>query len=56
MEWYGPSMGAKSFLTARLMEVWAHGQDVVDAIGALGNASQQPTEVVLIESVTITES
>ncbi len=31
--WYGPSMGARSFLTARLMEVWAHGQDVVDAVG-----------------------
>lgn len=31
--WYGPPMGAKSFLTARLMETWAHGQDVVDAIG-----------------------
>ena len=23
--WYGPSMGSKSFLTARLMECWAHG-------------------------------
>ncbi len=33
IEWYGPSMGAKSFVTARLMEVWAHGQDVVDALG-----------------------
>jgi uncharacterized protein (TIGR03084 family) len=32
--WYGPSMGAKSFLTARLMETWAHGQDIVDAVGA----------------------
>jgi len=32
--WYGPSMGAKSFLTARMMEVWAHGQDIVDTIGA----------------------
>jgi uncharacterized protein (TIGR03084 family) len=32
--WYGPSMGSKSFLTARLMEVWAHGQDIVDAVGA----------------------
>ena len=31
--WYGPSMGAKSFLTARLMECWAHGQHVVDAVG-----------------------
>jgi uncharacterized protein (TIGR03084 family) len=31
--WYGPSMGAKSFLTARLMECWAHGQDVADTVG-----------------------
>jgi uncharacterized protein (TIGR03084 family) len=31
--WYGPSMGAKSFLTARLMEAWAHGADVADALG-----------------------
>jgi uncharacterized protein (TIGR03084 family) len=31
--WYGPAMGARSFLTARLMETWAHGQDVVDAAG-----------------------
>ncbi len=30
--WYGPSMGAKSFLTARLMEAWAHGTDVADAL------------------------
>jgi uncharacterized protein (TIGR03084 family) len=32
VEWYGPSMGATSFLTARLMEVWAHGRDVADAL------------------------
>lgn len=32
--WYGPSMGAKSFVTARLMEAWAHGTDVCDAVGA----------------------
>lgn len=38
--WYGPSMGAKSFLTARLMEAWAHGQDVVDAVGT----ERPPTE------------
>jgi uncharacterized protein (TIGR03084 family) len=31
--WYGPSMGAKSFLTARLMECWAHGEDVAVALG-----------------------
>ena len=26
-------MGARSFVTARLMETWAHGQDVADALG-----------------------
>jgi uncharacterized protein (TIGR03084 family) len=31
--WYGPDMGAMSFVTARLMETWAHGQDVRDALG-----------------------
>lgn len=31
--WYGPSMSARSFLTARLMEVWAHGADVAKALG-----------------------
>ena len=31
--WYGPAMAARSFITARLMETWAHGQDVADALG-----------------------
>jgi uncharacterized protein (TIGR03084 family) len=34
LPWYGPPMGGRSFLTARLMETWAHGQDVADALGA----------------------
>ncbi len=33
LPWYGPAMGARSFATARLMETWAHGQDVADALG-----------------------
>ncbi len=32
--WFGPPMGALSFISARLMETWAHGQDVCDALGA----------------------
>lgn len=32
--WYGPPMRPETFLRARLMETWAHGQDVVDALGA----------------------
>ena len=31
--WYGPPMAARSKVTARIMETWAHGQDVVDALG-----------------------
>lgn len=30
--WYGPSMAARSFITARLMETWAHGYDVADSL------------------------
>jgi uncharacterized protein (TIGR03084 family) len=30
--WFGPSMKPASFLSARVMETWAHGQDVVDAL------------------------
>ncbi|MFT3819110.1 MAG: TIGR03084 family metal-binding protein [Rubrivivax sp.] len=33
LPWYGPSMSARSFVTARLMETWAHGQDVYDLLG-----------------------
>ena len=36
--WYGPPMSPASFATARLMEYWAHGQDVVDAVGATRQA------------------
>ncbi|MFE1904555.1 TIGR03084 family metal-binding protein [Streptomyces gardneri] len=33
--WYGPPMSAPAMATARLMETWAHGQDVADALGAV---------------------
>jgi uncharacterized protein (TIGR03084 family) len=33
LPWFGPPMGVASMATARLMETWAHGQDVVDAFG-----------------------
>jgi uncharacterized protein (TIGR03084 family) len=31
--WFGMHMSAASSLTARLMETWAHGQDVADTLG-----------------------
>ncbi|MGW2287636.1 TIGR03084 family metal-binding protein [Streptomyces phaeochromogenes] len=30
--WYGPPMSGASMATARLMETWAHGQDIADAL------------------------
>lgn len=38
--WYGPPMSVTSKVTARLMETWAHGQDVADALGA----TREPTD------------
>lgn len=38
--WFGPDMSAASFATARLMETWAHGQDVADALGV----EREPTD------------
>jgi uncharacterized protein (TIGR03084 family) len=31
--WYGPPMSPASFVSARIMETWAHGQDCADALG-----------------------
>ena len=33
LPWYGVEMSLTSAVTARLMETWAHGQDVADALG-----------------------
>jgi uncharacterized protein (TIGR03084 family) len=33
LAWFGPAMSAASALTARLMETWAHTQDIADALG-----------------------
>jgi uncharacterized protein (TIGR03084 family) len=39
LPWFGPAMSAASSLTARLMETWAHTQDIADALGV----SREPT-------------
>jgi uncharacterized protein (TIGR03084 family) len=46
--WYGPAMSAVSFATARLMETWAHGQDIVDALGASRPATDRLRHVAHI--------
>ncbi|MDQ2815052.1 MAG: TIGR03084 family metal-binding protein [Actinomycetota bacterium] len=39
LPWFGPAMSAASSLTARIMETWAHTQDIADALGV----SREPT-------------
>ncbi|WP_431953772.1 TIGR03084 family metal-binding protein [Nocardia lijiangensis] len=39
LPWFGPPMSPASMITARLMETWAHGQDVADALGV----TREPT-------------
>jgi len=40
LPWFGPAMSAASSLTARLMETWAHTQDIADALGV----TREPTD------------
>jgi uncharacterized protein (TIGR03084 family) len=46
--WYGPEMSAASFATARLMETWAHGQDIADGLGVSRVASDRLRHVAQI--------
>ncbi len=39
--WYGPEMSLASFVTARLMETWAHGQDARDALSLPASVSDR---------------
>src|SRR5262249_38259815 len=46
--WSGPPMSAASALSARLMETWAHGQDVADALGMTRESSDRLRHVAHI--------
>ena len=52
VEWYGPSMGARSFLTARLMETWAHGTNVADALGTHLEATDRLRHIAQLGFIT----
>ncbi len=45
-------MSMRSFLTARLMETWAHGQDVVDAVGGARGATDRLRHVAQLGVIT----
>ncbi|MEU6171386.1 TIGR03084 family metal-binding protein [Streptantibioticus parmotrematis] len=46
--WFGPPMATASVATARLMETWAHGQDVADALGVVREPTARLRHVVRI--------
>ena len=46
--WYGPPMSGASMATGRLMETWAHGQDVADALGVVRTPTDRLRHVVRI--------
>ncbi|MEV1153808.1 TIGR03084 family metal-binding protein [Micromonospora chokoriensis] len=41
LPWYGTRMSATSMATARIMETWAHGEDVADTLGVVRPDSER---------------
>jgi uncharacterized protein (TIGR03084 family) len=54
--WYGPAMSVASAATARLMETWAHGQDVVDGLGLLRRPTSRLRHVALLGQKALANS
>ncbi len=50
--WYGPHMSLASFLGARVMETWAHGADVADALGVEVPATDRLSHVARLGVAT----
>ncbi|WP_424212440.1 TIGR03084 family metal-binding protein [Streptomyces sp. BI20] len=50
--WYGPPMKAATLASARLMETWAHGQDVADTLGVVRPPTERLRHVVRIGFAT----
>src|SRR4051794_18770532 len=54
--WYGPDMSVASSMTARIMETWAHGQDIADALGVSRSPSDRLRHVAFIGVRTVPNS
>jgi uncharacterized protein (TIGR03084 family) len=50
--WYGVTMSAVSVATARLMETWSHGQDIVDALALQRPATDRLRHVAFLGART----
>ncbi len=47
-KWFGPDMGVRMFVTARQMEIWAHGQAIYDLLGLERENSDRLKSIVVI--------
>jgi uncharacterized protein (TIGR03084 family) len=48
VEWAGPSMSARSSITARIMETWAHGQEIYDALGRVRESTDRIRNIAVL--------
>ena len=48
LKWAGPSMSARSSISARLMETWAHGQEVFDHLGVVRKDGDHIRSIVVL--------
>lgn len=48
LKWAGPDMSARSSITARLMETWAHGQEVYDHLGVVRQNVDRIRNIVVL--------
>lgn len=48
VKWAGPDMSARSSITARLMETWAHGQEVYDELGVVREIADRIRNIVIL--------
>lgn len=52
VKWAGPDMSVRSSLTARLMETWAHGQEVFDVLGVVRKNADRIRNIVVLGNNT----
>ncbi|MEP0201573.1 MAG: TIGR03084 family metal-binding protein [Halioglobus sp.] len=48
LKWAGPDMSARSSITARLMETWAHGQEIYDELGVVRVDADRIKNIVIL--------
>lgn len=52
VKWAGPDMSTRSSITARLMETWAHGQEVYDTLGVVRANGDRIRNIVVLGNNT----